>query len=254
MRRLPLFAATLALGAAHAQVRYEDILRAPGANWLTYAGDFGSRRHSPLDQINRGNVSSLVPVWVYHVPGARHLETTPLVYGGVMYISDTNSLEALDARTGRRIWQYHAEGVKVQRVNRGLAILGNRVFLVTGDAHLVALHRSSGNVLWDHEFAPAEKGYFSTMAPLAVKDKILVGVGGGGSGQRGFVAAISAETGDEAWRFWTVPAKGEPGSDTWGDFPVDDLDIRLLRPRPEFDLLAHWEPLAGFLRWQSGRR
>jgi len=119
--------------------------------------------------------------------------------------------------------------VKSQRVNRGAALLGDRVFLVTSDAHLVALHRTSGNVIWDREFASANDGYSSTMAPLAVKDKILVGVAGGGSGQRGFVAAISAETGKEAWRFWTVPAKGEPGSETWASFP---LTMAALPPGP----------------------
>src|SRR2546427_6917105 len=156
------------------QVRFEDIARGPNEAWLTYAGDYGSRRHSPLDQINRNNVASLVPAWVYHVEGARHLETTPLVYKGIMYTTDTNGVDALDARTGHRLWRYRAEGVKSQRVNRGVAILGDRVFLVTGDAHLIALHRTSGNVIWDREFASAKAGYSSSLAPLAVKTKILV--------------------------------------------------------------------------------
>ena len=220
MKPLFLFGTVLMLPLV-AQVRYEDILRGPNESWLTYAGDYTSRRHSALDQIDTHNVGSLAPVWVYHVEGAKKLETTPLVYGGVMYVADTNQVEALDARTGRRLWRYRAEGVKTQRVNRGVALLGDKVFFVTGDAHLIALHRTSGNVLWDREFASAEKGYFSTMAPMAVKDKILVGVGGGGSGQRGFVAALTAATGEEAWRFWTVPAKGERGSETWADFPLE---------------------------------
>ena len=218
--RLALLAMS-ALVLLRAQVKYEDILRSPGEDWLTYNGDFAAQRHSPLDQINRGNVASLVPVWIHHVEGARHLETTPLVSRGIMYVTDTNRVEALDARTGRRIWSFHAEGVKTQRVCRGVALLGDRVYLVTGDAHLIALHGASGNLLWDHEYASAAKGYFSTMAPLVVKDKILVGVGGGGSGQRGFVAALSAATGEEAWRFWTVPGKGDPGGDTWGNFPPE---------------------------------
>ncbi len=221
----PLFLlATILTGfgiRTQAQVRYQDILRGPAESWLTYAGDYTSTRHSALDQINAANVASLVPVWVYHVEGSKKLETTPLVYGGVMYITDTNQVEALDARTGRRLWRYRAEGVKTQRVNRGVALLGDKVFFVTGDAHLIALHRTSGNVLWDHEYASVEKGYSATAAPVVVKDKVLVGVTGGGSGQRGFVAAISAATGEEAWRFWTVPAKGEPGSETWADFPVE---------------------------------
>jgi alcohol dehydrogenase (cytochrome c) len=220
MIRHALLAAALIV-PAFAQVKYEDILRGPKETWLTYAGDYASQRHSPLKQIDRANVSSLVPKWVSHVEGARRLETTPLVYNGVMYVTDTNTVEALDARTGRKLWRYRAENTKSQRANKGVALLGDRVFLVTSDAHLVALHRTSGNVIYDREFASAKDGYFSTVAPLAVKDKLLVGVGGGGSGQRGFVAALSAQTGDEVWRFWTVPAKGEPKSDTWAEFPLE---------------------------------
>jgi alcohol dehydrogenase (cytochrome c) len=216
-----LSAMVLVLLPAGAQVRPEDLARGPAQHWLTYAGDYGSQRHSPLDRINRGNVTSLVPKWLYHVEGARRLETTPLVYEGIMYVTDSNEVHALDARTGRRLWRYQAEGVRQGRVNRGVALLGNRVFLVTSDAHLVALHRTSGNLLWDREFASAKKGYFSTMAPLALKNEVLVGVGGGGSGQRGFVAALDADTGKEVWRFWTVPAKGEPGSETWSGFPPE---------------------------------
>ncbi|MEX2261933.1 MAG: PQQ-dependent dehydrogenase, methanol/ethanol family [Bryobacteraceae bacterium] len=220
MRKMAVLA-VLAMAPAHAQIQFKDILRGPSENWLTYAGDYASQRHSPLKQINRANVNRLVPKWIYHVPGARKLETVPLVHENIMYATNTNEVYALDARNGRRLWHYRAEGVTSQRTNRGVALLGDRVFFVTTDAHLVALHKTTGNLLWDREFASAKKGYASTIAPLAVKDKILVGVTGGGSGQRGFVAALSAETGDEMWRFWTVPAKGEPGAETWSDFPTE---------------------------------
>ena len=220
-RLIPAVLALVAAVPILAQVKYEDILKGSAENWLTYAGDYASFRHSPLKQIHRENVRSLVPKWVYHVEGARKLETTPLVYDGIMYATHTNEVHALDAITGRRIWHYRAEGVTSNRQNRGVAILGNRVFLITSDTHLVALHRLSGAVLWDTEFASSKDGYFSTLAPLAVKNQILVGVGGGGSGQRGFVAAISAVTGEELWRFWTVPGEGEPGSETWGGFPAE---------------------------------
>src|SRR5258705_7057480 len=116
MRTLLLCAATLILPPLAAQVKHEDILRGPKEGWLTYSGDYASRRHSPLDQINRSNVASLVPKWVYHVEGARRLETTPLVYKGIMYITDTNGVDALNARTGQKLWRYRAEGVKSQRV------------------------------------------------------------------------------------------------------------------------------------------
>ena len=202
-----------------AQVRYEDILQGPGDEWLTYAGDYASQRHSPLDQINRHNVKSLVAKWVYHFRGAKRLEPSPIVHDGIMYVTNTNEVHALDARTGRKLWGYFADDADRQRANRGVAILGDRIYLITSDAHLVALHRVTGALLWDREFASSKEGYHSSVAPLALKNEILVGVGGGGSGQRGFVAALSAETGEELWRFWTVPAEGEPGSETWGGFP-----------------------------------
>ena len=202
-----------------AQVRYEDILKGPGDEWLTYAGDYASQRHSPLDQINRHNVKSLVPKWVYHFRGAKRLEPSPIVHDGIMYVTNTNEVHALDARTGRKLWGYFADDADRQRANRGVAILGDRIYLITSDAHLVALHRVTGALLWDREFASSKEGYHSSVAPLALKNEILVGVGGGGSGQRGFVAALSADTGEELWRFWTVPAEGEPGSETWGGFP-----------------------------------
>jgi alcohol dehydrogenase (cytochrome c) len=206
--------------SALAEVTYEEIARSPNQEWLTYAGDYASRRHSPLARIHTGNVSRLVTKWVYHVEGARRLETVPLVHQGLMYITDSNAVFALDARAGRKVWQYRAEQVRGSRVNRGVALHGDRVFLVTTDAHLVALDRLTGAVLFDKEFAPS-KEYFSTIAPLALRNAIIVGVGGGGSGQRGFVSALSPADGREIWRFWTVPAKGEPGSETWGQFPAE---------------------------------
>jgi alcohol dehydrogenase (cytochrome c) len=218
MRLLPVF---LAAALLPAQVRYEEILKGPSANWLTYAGDYASQRHSPLDQINTGNVSRLVAQWVYHFDGARKLEVSPIVHDGIMYITDSNEARALEARSGRLIWRHRVENVKQARVNRGVAILGDRVYLLTTDTHIIALHRLTGAVFWQKEFASAEKGYSTSLAPLALKNQVMVGVAGGGSGQRGFVAALSASTGEELWRFWTVPAKGEPGSETWSDFPAE---------------------------------
>ena len=207
---------TLLLAAALlAQVRYEDILKSPNENWLTYAGDYGGKRHSPLRQITAANAPNLVPKWVYAVDGARKLEATPLVYDGILYVTNSNAVHALDARTGRRIWSYRDEQAEGQRVNRGPAILGDKIYFVTTDCHLVALHRKTGAILWHKRYADYKKGWFGTVAPLAVKDKIIVGVGGGDAGIRGFLMALDAETGEERWRFWTVPATGEPGSETW---------------------------------------
>lgn len=207
---------TLLLAAALlAQVRYEDILKSPNENWLTYAGDYGGTRHSPLQQITSENARNLTNKWVFAVPDARKLEASPVVYDGILYVTNSNAIHALDARTGRKIWSYRDEQAEGQRVNRGPAILGNNVYFVTTDCHLVCLNRKTGAIQWQKRYADYAKGWFGTVAPLAVKDKIIVGVGGGDTGIRGFLAALDAQTGEERWRFWTVPAKGEPGSETW---------------------------------------
>ena len=127
-------------------MKYEEILQGPGANWLTYSGDYKGWRYSPLKQITRENVAKLVPKWTYNL--GPHLETTPIVFDGVMYVTTSNEVDALDARTGRRIWRFHDDQCSQESPNRGVAVLGDRVFLVTGDAHLVALHRNTGAVLW----------------------------------------------------------------------------------------------------------
>ena len=203
-------------GALCAQVRFEDIKNSPSENWLLYAGDYAAQRHSPLKEINRDNVDSLVAKWVYHVEGANRLSSIPLVFAGVMYVSNNNEVYALDAVSGRKIWHYRQPGVEMDRVNRGVGILGDRVFFVTSDCHLVALHRITGGVLWDHQYADPKDGYHCTVSPVPVKDRIIVGVSGGDTGIRGFLTAHSASTGEELWRLWTIPAEGEPGSETWG--------------------------------------
>lgn len=202
-----------------AQVAIEDLRRGPDRNWLTYIGDYFAQRHSPLKQIDASNVSHLVPKWVRHFDGTNDLETVPLVYDGVMYATNSNEVYALDAVTGREVWHYRALGAQRRAANRGVAMLGERIYLVTGDCHLMALRRTNGAVVWDQEYAPSNQGFSCTGAPLVVKDKIIVGVAS--SGRSCFVAALSAETGKEAWRVWAVPRKGEAGSETWGDFPLD---------------------------------
>ncbi len=217
IRTIALLAFTASLPAA-AQVKFEDILKGPGENWLTVAGDYRGLRHSPLTGITTANAGSLVPKWVYHVPKANGLRTNPIVHAGVMYITGSNEIRALDARTGRLIWEYKDARSKKDAVNRGAAILGDRVFFVTADVHLTALDRRTGAVLWQKQYGRIEDGLFASAAPLAVKDRLIVGVAGGDTGMRGYVAALSAEDGRELWRLYTVPAKGEPGSETWGKY------------------------------------
>jgi alcohol dehydrogenase (cytochrome c) len=220
MRLLLGIALTLPLAA---QVTHERILKSstePG-NWLTYSGNYAGHRFSPLDQIHDRNVQNLKPVWVYQSGSLQKFETTPLVIDGVMYISEPPShVTALDTRTGRPLWKYRRpmpDDVRVccGQVNRGVAALGDLIYVGTIDAHLVALNAKTGAVIWDAVVANYKAGYSITVAPLAVKDKIVVGIAGGEYGVRGFLDAYDAKTGKRAWRFWTVPGPGEPGNDTW---------------------------------------
>ena len=220
--RLTLCIFTVALPLA-AQVSYDRLRQAdsePG-NWLTYSGNYSAQRYSRLNQITAANVRHLRPVWVYQAHTTEKLETSPLVADGVMYVSEPGgSVTALDTLTGRPIWKYARTmppGVRgcCGAVNRGVAILNDMVYTGTFDAHLVALDIKSGIVRWDAEVSDPKLGHSITAAPLALKDKIVVGMAGGEYGVRGFVDAYDAKTGGRAWRFWTVPAAGEPGSETW---------------------------------------
>ncbi len=220
MRRAILLAAVLPLAA---QVPYDRIRQAdsdPG-NWLTYSGSYSAQRYSRLNQINATNVRRLRPVWVYQIKATDGFETSPLVADGIMYLSEPGgSVTALDTLSGRPMWKYTRnlpKGVRgcCGQVNRGVAILGDMVYVGTFDAHLVALDIRSGIVRWDAEVADPRLGHSITGAPLAIKDKIVVGIAGGEYGIRGFLDAYDAKTGQRAWRFWTVPAEGEPGSETW---------------------------------------
>lgn len=199
-----------------AQVRHEDILAAPNEDWLTFTGDYSANRHSPLKQITPENVGDVVPKWVYQVPGATSLSTYPLVHDGVMYVTNANEVHALDALSGRKIWAYTHPDVELQRKNRGAAILGDRIYFVTSDCRLVALNRLTGGAIFEEPYAEVENGYHCTVAPVAIKDRIIVGVSGGDSGIRGFLAAHSAESGKQLWKLWTIPGAGEFGADTWG--------------------------------------
>jgi len=208
---------------AQAQVTFERIRRAerePG-NWLTYSGNYSAHRYSSLDQINVQNVKNLRPLWAYQLDALDKAETTPLVVEGVMYLTESPSnVTALDTRTGRPLWSFRRTVPKDVRVccgqiNRGVAVLGDLVFVGTVDAHLIALDAKIGSVRWDRVVADYKTGHSITVAPLALRDKVIVGIAGGEFGIRGFVDAYQAQTGKQVWRFWTVPAAGEPGSETW---------------------------------------
>ena len=193
----------------------------PAANWLSYNGDYTGRRYTSLTQINPANVAQLRAQWVFHSPNSDHLEATPVVVNGLMLMTSANDAFALDARTGRLIWHYSrpvTEGLvddASAHHNRGVGVWRSRIYMQTDNAHLLCLDARSGHLLWDVAYAQENKNYGATSAPLVVKDKVLVGTSGGDDGVRGFVAAFDAETGKEAWRFWTIPAPREFGSSSW---------------------------------------
>jgi alcohol dehydrogenase (cytochrome c) len=211
------------LGSLSAQVTPQRLQHASTEpqNWLTYSGTYDGQRFSALDQITSANVSQLRVQWIFQTPVTGKFEASPLVIDGVMYVTaPENNAYAIDPRTGRTIWHYERGLPEKLRaccghVNRGFAALGNKLFLDTLDAHVVALDAETGNVVWDVAAAEYDKGYSFTGAPLAVKDKIIVGVSGGEYGIRGFIDAYDAETGRRAWRFYTVAGPGELGHDTW---------------------------------------
>jgi len=204
------------------KVTSEDLLVQPsGENWPSYNGDYSGRRYSRLDQINASNAAKLRAAWVFHPGNSENLEVTPIVVRGIMYVTSANDTFALDARTGRAVWHYHrpiSAGLlddAAAHKNRGVAVLGNSVFVETDDAHLLSLDARSGGLLWDVQYADKTKHYGATSAPLVVKNLVVVGTSGGDSGVRGFLAAFDAATGKRKWQLWTIPGPGEYGSESW---------------------------------------
>jgi len=196
-------------------------------NWLTYWGDLGGTHYSGLSSITPANAGSLTGSWAYQFGGTR-VETTPLVVDGVMYVTGPrNNAAALDARTGRAIWRY-ARRLPVDihsnctvMTNRGFAILGNRLYMATLDAHLVALDSGTGNPIWDVAVDDYKTGTSITHAPLAIDGKIIVGITAGECALTGFVDAYDAATGRKLWRFNVIPVKGDPARSTWAGDSAD---------------------------------
>lgn len=222
---------SLICAAAQAQgvVAYERLLNAAKEprNWLMYGGNYQSHRYSELSQITPANAGKLNLAWVYQSAAAGSWEATPLVVDGIMYLTQRpNDVVAMDAATGRVFWIYHYRNAPEVKVccganNRGLAILDGVLYMGTLDAHLVAIDAQSGHPLWNTQLVDSRLGYSVTAAPIAVKDKVIIGVGGGELGIRGFIAAFEAKTGKEVWRFHTIPGPGEAGHETWQACPAD---------------------------------
>jgi alcohol dehydrogenase (cytochrome c) len=223
MKRWLVILATMgALGAADIT---QDKLRqsqSDDANWLMYGKNYSGWRYSALRQINTATVKDLTPQWIFQSGTLGKLESTPLVFDGMMYATGpTNHAYGLDLATGRPVWHYAKPlppGVSIccGQVNRGFAALGNKLFKVNLESKLVALDAKTGNLLWETEIDDIKKGYSATVAPLIVKNLVVIGIAGAEYGIRGFIDAYDADTGKRAWRFWTVPEPGEPGGDSWG--------------------------------------
>jgi len=225
-KRFALLAVCLAAALPYvllAQVTSDRLVRAESEprNWLTYSGSYRSQRHSQLREIAPANVGNLEQKWIFQAESLQSFSATPLVVDGVMYVTQPpNDIVALDAKNGRVFWVYHyapAPGRICCRglVNRGVAILDDTLYMATVDAHLVAVDARNGELLWDAKVGEAKSAYAMTLAPLVVKDKVIVGVAGAEYGIRGYIAAYDAKTGKEAWKAYTIPGPGEPGHDTW---------------------------------------
>jgi alcohol dehydrogenase (cytochrome c) len=251
-------------------VTYERILNARSEphNWLTYYGAYDGQRYSPLDQINKENVKRIAPQWVFQAgsvglhsgKSTYSFEASPIVVDGVMFVSGWDGwVWALDARNGDLLWQYrHAIPFDVSlccgNVNRGVAVAQGMVFVVTLNAHIIALDAATGKKVWDQTYGDVRAGESATVAPLVVKDMVIVGSSGGEFGNRGHSDAFKLETGERVWRTYMVPKPGEPGSETWPDdgeawqrgggncwvTPTYDPDLNLIyygtgNPCPDFD-------------------
>ncbi|MED5412856.1 MAG: PQQ-dependent dehydrogenase, methanol/ethanol family [Pseudomonadota bacterium] len=208
---------------AFSPITWERLVNAKNEpqNWLMYNGTLDAQRHSLLDEVNVNNVDELELKWAYQIPEIDRAETIPVVVDGIMFITEAPSnVVAVDARTGRQYWRYNHEMPEDLRIccgrnNRGVAILGETLFMSTLDAHLVAIDARTGNLLWDTEVAAHDSGYSKTAAPLIVKDLVVTGIAGGEFGIRGFIDAYDPVTGELVWRTYTIPGEGEFGVDTW---------------------------------------
>lgn len=214
---------------AQSPVTFEEIEHSAAApdpgNWLTYGGNLAAQRFSELKQVNTENVKSLKVAWVYQMGGRGVIESVPLVNDGIMYVTEPPStVDAIDARTGKPLWQWSPQlprdlvVIGLFPTNRGVALLGNNVYVNTIDAHLVCLDAKTGREKWRVEVADNKKGFADTGAPLAINGKIIVGVGGGEAGAHGFLSAYDPKDGKLLWRLFTVPRSAdEPGANTWAN-------------------------------------
>jgi alcohol dehydrogenase (cytochrome c) len=221
------------------------------ADWPSYNGQTSGSRYSPLAQITTRNVARIVPRWIFSLSNSSRLQVTPVVVSGVMYVTSANECYALDAGSGRELWHYQRPRTKglvgnaAGGINRGAAVAADRVFMVTDHAHVIALNRFTGALLWETEMADWHQNYNATGAPLVVGSLVVTGTSGGDEGVRGFVAAFDQATGREVWRFWTVPRPGEPKADTWQGAGIE-------HPGATTWLTGTYDPELDTVYWPTG--
>lgn len=220
-------------------------------NWPTYHGSPSANRYSTLTQVDKRSVGRLRPEWIAALPNVPGLENTPVVVDGIMYVSSANEVVALDAGSGRTVWHFQRPRTKgvfgnaAGGFNRGVAVAADRVFLLTDNAHLLALNRFTGELLWETVMADFREGYNGTSAPLIVGALVVSGTAGGDEGARGFLAAFDQQSGKEVWRFWTVPKPGERGSETW-------TPEALAHPSASAWMTGSYDPELNIVYWAVG--
>jgi len=205
---------------AYTPVDAERLTRPPDGDWLMVRRTYSGWGYSPLEQITAANVARLQPVWSFSTGVTNGHEAPPIVNNGVMFVATPgNQVIALDARTGSLLWRYRRQlpedVILLHGTSRGVALYADKVFFAAGEAVLVALNAKTGQEVWTAKVAENKNGYYMSVAPLVADGKVLVGASGGEMGIRGFVAAFDANSGKELWKTYTVPAPGEPGSETW---------------------------------------
>jgi len=222
------------------------LLKPATETWPTYNGDYSGARFSILNQINAGNINSLALAWVFRTHGSV-LKSTPLEVNGILYFSAPDNVWAVDARYGREIWHYQRTSEGDHIGHRGLGMYKNWLYFTTPDAHLVCLDAKDGTVRWDVELADVKLGYFSTMAPLVIRDHVIAGVSGDVTDVRGYLESIDPETGKIQWTWYTDPDPGQPGSETW---PKDSDAI--LHGGGMTWMTGSYDPDLNLLYWGTG--
>jgi len=221
------------------------LLKPATDTWPTYNGDYSGRRYSPLEQINASNIGSLTLAWI--LPAHLGIKSTPLEVNGILYFTAPDNVWAVDARFGREIWHYERKSEGDHVGHRGLGMYKNWLYFTTPDAHMICLDAKDGTVRWNVELADPKLGYFSTMAPLVIRDHVIAGVSGDVTDVRGFLESLDPETGAIQWRWYTEPDPGQPGSETW----PKDTDA-LLHGGGMTWMTGTYDPELNLLYWGTG--